>query len=126
MLILGGLVDHHALVLLVDGVLLGHRHGGQDLAGLGVGQCDVITFIDALGGDFVGGQGDRDRPEQTVGHLHAVTDAFPVCVGHEAFERGEATDTHHNDVTGFAGRYVDPGQAFRTRLLGCQCVALEQ
>ena len=98
----GGLVDHHALVRLVDAVLLGHLHGGHDLAGLAVHQGDIRAFLDAVRGELVGRERDRDRPEQAVGHLHAVAHALPVGLGHEAGERGEAADAEHDDVADFA------------------------
>ncbi len=113
-------------MLLVDGVLLGHLHGGEDLVTLGVEQRDFLAGIDAVGSRLVGGQGDRDRPEQAVGHLHAVADAFPVGVGHETRQRREAADTHHDDVAGFTGRDVHLRKGGGTVFFCSERIAFEQ
>ena len=47
MLDVGGRVDRLALVLLVDGVLLGDGHGRHDLAGLLGDQRDLLAVLDA-------------------------------------------------------------------------------
>ena len=61
-------------------------------------QRDVAADLDAVGGRAVGGQRDRDRPEQPARRLHAVAHALPVGMGHEAFERREAADAQHDQV----------------------------
>jgi len=102
MLDVGGLVDHDALVGLVDGVLLGQAHGRHDLVTLGVDQRDLLTLVEAVGQGPVGGEGDRDRPEQAIRGLHGIADPLPVEARHEAVERGETTDTEHDQVAHFA------------------------
>jgi len=122
----GGLKHRGALVSFVDCVLLGHLHGGEDGAVVGIDQRHIAGDLDALGGGLVGGQRDRNRPEQAGGHLHAVTDTLPVGMGHEAVERGEAALAHHDDVALFAGADLDLGKRCRAGQFGLECVALEQ
>ena len=69
-----------------------------------------LPVRDRAGGALVGGQRDRDRPEQAARHLHAVAHALPVGMGHEAVERREAADAEHDDVALFARADAQPGQ----------------
>ncbi len=122
----GGLEHLHALVGLVDGVLLGDPHGGEDLVTLGVVQGDVLTLLDGVGGVLGLGQGNRDGPEQAVGHPHAVADAPPVGVGHEALEGREAPDAHHDQVADLTRGQGELGQRRRALPLRGQGPAFEQ
>ena len=63
---------------------------------------------------------------QSGGHLHAVANALPVGMGHEAVERSEAALAHHDDVTLLAGADRDPGQRRRAGQFGLERLALEQ
>ena len=120
---IGGLVDLHALVGLVDAVFLGHLHGAHDVAAFAVDQCDLVAGLDRF---VIGRQGDGDRPEQAVGHLVTVAYAFPVAVGHEAVQRGEAADAHHDEVAGFARGHLDLRQRGGARFFGGECVTRQQ
>ena len=80
-------------------VLLGHLHGAHDFAGFAVNQGDIVADLDAF---VVGRQGDRNGPEQAVGHFVAIAHTLPVSMRHEAVERREAADAQHDKVAGFA------------------------
>jgi hypothetical protein len=67
-----------------------------------------------------------NRPEQAVGHLVAVAHALPVGLGHEAVQRGEAADTHHDEVAGFTRGHLELGQGSCAGFLGSEGVASEQ
>ena len=49
----GGLVDLHAFMVLVDGVLLGDGHGGENVVAFGIEQRDFITVFQFVGGGLV-------------------------------------------------------------------------
>src|SRR3990172_6743929 len=60
------------------------------------------SLMDSSSVDRVIGIG-QNRP---VALLHAPPPPLPVGLGHEAGERGEAADAHHDEVAGFARRHL--------------------
>src|SRR5439155_447493 len=64
----------------------------------------------AIGFLFGRRQRDRDRPEDALAGLEVVADALPVLAPHEAVERGEGTDRHHNEVGGLPRAHPHLGQ----------------
>ena len=127
-LLVGGAEHLLALVHLVDRVLLGDLHGCHQRVGLGVPQCDLLADLDRVGERLLGGQRDRDRPEEAVlgRHLVLVADALPVGVPHEAVERGEAADSHHDQVAGLAAGQRHRLEALRLLDLGGERRTFEQ
>ena len=107
------LEDLLAFVLLVfvgHFVALADLHGSVDRAIADEG--NFLAGLDILGifsGDV---HGDRNRPEGAVGEQHVIADALPVGLVHEAIERREAADTHHDEVALGARRNFNLFQAF--------------
>jgi hypothetical protein len=111
----GGPEDLLALVLLVDGVLLGHLHGGHQRVRFGVPERDLLADLDGVGEGFPRREGDGDRPEEAVlgRHLVRVADALPVRLPHEAVEGRESPDPQHDEVAGLAAGQRDLLEAVR-------------
>ena len=118
--------DRRALVRLVDRVLLRHHHRRQRLPVVGIDERDLVPGADRVDERLVGRQRDRDRPEQAARRLHAVADALPVGVRHEALERREAADAEHDDVALLARADGEPGQRRGAAPFRFQRVAGEQ
>ena len=121
------LEDFLALVLLVffgHFVALADLHGSVDFAVADEG--NFLSGLDILGifsGDV---HGDRNGPEGAVGEEHVVADALPVGLVHEAIERREAADAHHDEVALGAGRNFNLFQAFGLLKLVFKSFAFEQ
>ncbi len=126
MLEIGSGVDLLALILFIDLVLLGHLHGGHDLAALFGDKGDLFAVLDAVGLALGSGEGDRNRPESAVGHFVLSANAFPVVFAHEAFERSETADAHHDKVTDLTGGDADLGQALCLFLFGFELISFEE
>ena len=110
--------DLLAFPFFVDLVLLGDLHGPHHLFGLSVHQQDFLADLDGVGFALVDGHGDRDGPEGAVGEFHSIAaGALPVVVAHEASQRGEAADAHHDEVADFPGGQGDCGQFLSPLLL---------
>ena len=108
-----------ALVRLVDGVFLGHLHGAHEGLGLHIPERHFLSDRNGLGQAFLGGKGDRNRPEQILLARQGVVfaAALPVCLAHEAIERRKGADAHHDQIAGLAAgdgnllqalRFLDP------------------
>jgi hypothetical protein len=110
MFLVRGLENGLALVFFVDRVFFGHVHRGNGRACFFVVKSNVVAHLDAL---VIGGDRDRDRPERAVGHGVLVANALPVRLGHEAGERRESPDSHHNGIRGFPGSDGNVFEAFR-------------
>jgi len=119
----GRLINLHALVCLVDGVFFRDLQGRQDFARFTIGQRDFGTGLDGL---VIRGQRDRNRPEKAIGHFHAIANALPVGMGHEAIQRGKTTDTQHDNVTRFAGAHLDLRQRLGAGHFAGQCRTFKQ
>jgi hypothetical protein len=102
-----GAEDLAALVLLVNPVFFGHAHRAHDGPCLKIPKGHFLARSDRARQFFVGRQRDRDGPEQAAIARQAVVlaAAFPVVVAHEAFERREGADAHHDEVAGLATRH---------------------
>ena len=91
-------------------------HGGHEDALFGIEQGDLFTDFHG----FVGVEGHGYRPESTVGQSEIFTHGFPVGFCHEAVQRAEATDAHHDQVAFGAGADVNLSQTSGFFLFGSQ------
>ncbi len=131
MLLVGGAEHRHALVLLVYRVLLAQRHHGERRAVVRIDERDVGADLELVGRRFVERQSDRDGPEQSVGHAHAVAYAFPVRARHEPLERRETADPEHDEIALLAradahGRQRPGARAFRGEGFSCENEGLQR
>ncbi len=100
----------HALVRLVDAVMLVHRHQREHGIVVRIDQRDLAAVRDGACGLFIRRQRDRNRPERAVARPHVVAYTGPVRARHEAFERREPAEAHHDQVALFARSHDQPRQ----------------
>ena len=98
MLRIGGAIDVLGFELLVDRIFLVNLHDGEDFAGLGVDERDLLFGMDAIGKVFVYGKCDRDRPEDAAGQFHIQARTAPVVMPHKPIERRIGAHCQHEDV----------------------------
>ncbi len=115
---IGGAEHRGALGRLVDGVLLGDAHRREGLCAFGVGERDTVADADRVRGRRIDRQRDGDRPENARRRAIVPADAFPVGVGHEPLERGEAADPQHDEVALLARAHAYAAQGKRAAALG--------
>jgi hypothetical protein len=79
-------------------------HGADEGIGLHIPERHFFSRRDGLGEAFLGGKGDGDGPEQILlaRQRVVVAAALPVCLAHEAIERGKGADAQHDQIAGFA------------------------
>src|SRR4030042_4769996 len=95
--------DLFALINFINRIFLMNDHAAHKFIVFIILQSNFLTFLQ-ISGDF-----SRDRecngngPEEPVRHLHLVTYSLPICLSHEAVQRAEGSNSHHDEIISLTG-----------------------
>jgi len=101
--------DFFAFIFFIFGghfKFIGNLHGRHGFA-VCCNQSDLFAVSDLISVCLVSGKSNRYGPESSVRCQEIITYALPVSFGHKPCQWAESPDTHHDDVTLFAGGDCD-------------------